>query len=675
LQGINQLLGPDVSSCINLYDESTHWFYEYRAAGPLADYLRGVPPRQSGGTCRHVLDTGQPLYLDDVCDPPPGSPTIRQDSVAHGVRSFAALPLKRGDRVVGMLFVNLQKPVQFSVENKRILELFANQSAIVIENVRLDEDLRRRVRYLDMLNRVAAQVGALPESQHIYETIVQEAKAALEASRCTLFVLDDTDRLRPQATVGVPQDVVGQLSFKLGEGLAGWVAQDGRSILVADVLEDSRYVLLTTTTPISPRSMVLAPLWVEGKVVGVLSADRDTETAFDETDQHFVQILAVQAGILVSQANRRQQRVQAVRMQINPYIVGEPIRDPQRFFGRYRYLQDLVNSIRSNHFIISGERRIGKTSLLLQLDDRLRKINKTEPGVFFLPVFISLQGVHQEYFFDFLMSYIVRAAGISSDKLHWPKADYNHRDFELDLDLVVHFLEEQHPRREIRIVLLLDEMDQFSAYSQDIQSRFRSLLNRPVGTFLKVIMAGVAVEYLQRTTTSPWYNLFSRRMELDTLEESEAQQLVVEPVRDYYAYTSKALRAILNYGDLKPLELQRLASLAVREMLRRISQVEGAAESQAALSQVLIQQDDVDTAMRQALRDKDDEYRERWHNFSPAQRRALLQSLAGGGVVDLRLKVRGGQDLFPRQDLYNIACQKDNTATLTYLFKEWLKGV
>jgi GAF domain-containing protein/two-component sensor histidine kinase len=130
--GIRELLGEEVSPTINFYDEETDRFSACRAYGPLANHLRDEP-RNEGGTGRHVLKTGEPLYLEDVRRPPKDCPTIRWQSIELGIQSFAAIPLIRQHGIVGVLFVNSEKQLCFDDEIRRVLEIFATQAGIAIE--------------------------------------------------------------------------------------------------------------------------------------------------------------------------------------------------------------------------------------------------------------------------------------------------------------------------------------------------------------------------------------------------------------------------------------------------------------------------------------------------------------------------------------------------------------
>src|SRR5262249_46333230 len=72
-----------------------------------------------------------------------------------------------------------------------------------------------------------------------------------------------------------------------------------------------------------------------------------------------------------------------------PYVVGEAIRDPARFFGRQEILHALRNEIASRSFALVGTFRTGKTSIQHQLTRMLKEVN--DPNHKYLPVFIDLQ--------------------------------------------------------------------------------------------------------------------------------------------------------------------------------------------------------------------------------------------------------------------------------------------
>jgi GAF domain-containing protein len=137
----NEVLGlgtifPDASCSIRLYDSGTDEFKPQVATGVLKDLL-DIMPREEG-TSRYIMKTRLPRYLQDApAMPTDGGPRIRQDILDRGVKATAYLPLLSKSQVIGILYVDLLFPHQFSNDEERILELFAGQAAIAIENARL----------------------------------------------------------------------------------------------------------------------------------------------------------------------------------------------------------------------------------------------------------------------------------------------------------------------------------------------------------------------------------------------------------------------------------------------------------------------------------------------------------------------------------------------------------
>jgi hypothetical protein len=78
----------------------------------------------------------------------------------------------------------------------------------------------------------------------------------------------------------------------------------------------------------------------------------------------------------------------ALQRQFNPYISGEPVRREDMFFGRHDLMHHILHVLHNNSIMIHGERRIGKTTLLYQLANRLRE--EPDPNYLFVPVLVGL---------------------------------------------------------------------------------------------------------------------------------------------------------------------------------------------------------------------------------------------------------------------------------------------
>jgi len=266
--------------------------------------------------------------------------------------------------------------------------------------------------------------------------------------------------------------------------------------------------------------------------------------------------------------------VSAWRAGADPYIVGDVIGEPERFYGREEALVELVRALEAgNHVAIYGERRIGKTSLLHQLAHRLRGL--PHPAVHFLPVFVNFQMVSEPRFFSALADAIAKAARRELEQhgqsLPSLRADdrpegYDSLDLADDLEVTVEAFQEATGRPP-RIALLLDEADKMNGYDPHTQEALRGLLMTPVGSHVKLVWSGQMMSREWHLESSPWYNLFKREIHLGGLEEEAAVRLIREPVRGVFTYEDETVQRILELADCKPYTIQRICSFCVRRLL------------------------------------------------------------------------------------------------------------
>ena len=112
------------------------------------------------------------------------------------------------------------------------------------------------------------------------------------AKACSVMLLDaDRKRLLAKAAYGVRSERMQSLSFRIGEGVAGWVCARGESALIPDVSIDERFVVLPgNQTPIA--ALLCVPLIARGERVGVVTATSERTSAFDEDHLELVRFVA-----------------------------------------------------------------------------------------------------------------------------------------------------------------------------------------------------------------------------------------------------------------------------------------------------------------------------------------------------------------------------------------------
>ncbi len=139
-------------------------------------------------------------------------------------------------------------------------------------------------------------------------------------------------------------------------------------------------------------------------------------------------------------AGQMLRRSRARRRRFNPYIAGAPVLDDDMFYGREKLTARMLSTLHRNSLMITGERRIGKTTFLHHLK---RVLADDDGGEWrFFPVFVDLQGVPEQGFFHALIAEAVDSLELkpaTREQLRFGPdvKGYDARDFSHDLQRVI----------------------------------------------------------------------------------------------------------------------------------------------------------------------------------------------------------------------------------------------
>jgi hypothetical protein len=272
----------------------------------------------------------------------------------------------------------------------------------------------------------------------------------------------------------------------------------------------------------------------------------------------------------IGYAAQRARRQRAVRRRFNPYIAGAPVMEDEMFFGRQKLLARILNVLHHNSLMITGERRIGKTTFLYRLKKALEADEGTEYR--FYPVFSDLQGVTEDAFFHTVMSDVIDNLRLSTAELpglrfHAHADRYDGRDFSHDMQRVIEHLKGSTPRK-VKLVLLIDEVDVLNQYSERINQRLRGIFMKTFAEHLVAIMSGVGIKRTWTSEGSPWYNFFDE-IELTAFTREEAEELIRRPVESVFRWEPEAVERILELSGLKPYVVQKYCIHSVNRMLEQ----------------------------------------------------------------------------------------------------------
>ncbi len=103
-------------------------------------------------------------------------------------------------------------------------------------------ELRRQVERLSLFHEVGKALFSTLDLQKILQTIMEKISDLLQPDTWSLLMLDeDTQELYFEIAIGSGADKLRDVRLKLGEGVAGWVAQHGEPLLVEDTRSDPRF--------------------------------------------------------------------------------------------------------------------------------------------------------------------------------------------------------------------------------------------------------------------------------------------------------------------------------------------------------------------------------------------------------------------------------------------------
>jgi len=153
---------------------------------------------------------------------------------------------------------------------------------------------------LEMLVMVSRLLSSKLDISELLTTIMRLASRVVGAERASLYLLDDkAQELYFDVALGLPEDVQ-QMRFKLGEGVAGTCAKEGRSTIINDVAADPRHSKKADArSGFTTRSLLTCPMIIKGHVIGVVQAINRIDGDFSETDKNNFEAFASQAAIAI----------------------------------------------------------------------------------------------------------------------------------------------------------------------------------------------------------------------------------------------------------------------------------------------------------------------------------------------------------------------------------------
>jgi GAF domain-containing protein/HAMP domain-containing protein len=263
-----------------------------------------------------VSGRGEPLIVNDTTK----DATYLPNPLLPETRSEAAVPLKVGERIVGVMDVQSTEPFAFNPDDVRTLQILADQLGVAVVNSELFAETQEHLSQHRLLHHITTSAASGTTLGEALDSAVQGLQVTLGGDRVAIMLADrELKSLVVEAAVGYSDEMMGR-KIPIGSGITGWSAAHRRPLRVDDVTGDARYIQASPNT----RSEMAVPLIYRNEVLGVLNVESEQPGAYTENDEEMLGTLAGSLAAIIANARLLTQvRAQAERERALFEITGK----------------------------------------------------------------------------------------------------------------------------------------------------------------------------------------------------------------------------------------------------------------------------------------------------------------------------------------------------------------
>jgi two-component sensor histidine kinase/HAMP domain-containing protein len=168
----------------------------------------------------------------------------------------------------------------------------------------LEMRVEERTDELTLLNRAGETLISTLDQDQVLNIVLEELRRLLNVVACSVWLVDEeTDELVCRQSSGPQSGGVYGWRLAKGAGVAGWVVENGRSLLLDDAQEDPRHhIELDHSMNITTRALLTIPLHVRGRVIGAIQAMDNEPSRFNVSDQAVMESLAATSAFAIENA-------------------------------------------------------------------------------------------------------------------------------------------------------------------------------------------------------------------------------------------------------------------------------------------------------------------------------------------------------------------------------------
>ena len=303
------------SNCsLFLLDESSQEIKRMAVEGPYATKVSKKKVALDGDSLvSRAIRLGKWFNVPDVGTIP------GYQSGWEAARSELTIPLKIGKRVIGVLDVQSAEPGAFDQDDVRLITIFAEKAALVLEHTRMYEAEKSRVVRLAALTNLSAEIATMHSQREVLDAIVARSIGLAGSPVCMVLLLDDEAKsITLAAQAGLPEGI--QNGQRIPQAITTLYTNSRKEtkLVIEDIDRDTPDLRLLLIHP-DIRALYAYPMVQNGRVRGWIALTSLAANAPTAEENNTYELLAKLATVglenarLFEETNRRLARLGSLR--------------------------------------------------------------------------------------------------------------------------------------------------------------------------------------------------------------------------------------------------------------------------------------------------------------------------------------------------------------------------
>ncbi|WKZ37394.1 MAG: GAF domain-containing sensor histidine kinase [Anaerolineales bacterium] len=284
----------------------------------LAARGKGMPqpgtrsPLNEHSNTMEVLRKRESASVPDLKADTPLAGRMRNNLAAQnltGLGSWMSAPLVIRDQSIGLLALAHPDVNYYNPARVELAMAFADQAAVAIENARLFATEQRRAEQFRVITEVGKRVTSILSLNQLLVETARTIRESFGYHHVHIGMVEGERVVFKTRNAAQPEDEMFQCCEDATpivgrQGISGWVAGTGESLIVPDVMKDVRFIPSKND---QTRSETAIPIKIKGRVIGVIDVESNRLNGFDESDLVVLQSLADQVAVAIENARLYEQ--------------------------------------------------------------------------------------------------------------------------------------------------------------------------------------------------------------------------------------------------------------------------------------------------------------------------------------------------------------------------------